>query len=204
MKKPLHLGITGGIGSGKTTVCRLFEVLGIPVYYADDAAKRLMVEDTELRGRLVEIFGAATYLPDGSLHRTYLAGIVFDNAEKLAALNALVHPAVARDGARWQTAQTDVPYTLKEAALLFESGSHRTLDGVITVYAPEDVRLQRVRARDGSSDEQVRARMRKQLPESEKLERADYILYNDGKQALIPQVLALHRLLCERAAARPV
>ena len=201
MKAPLHIGITGGIGSGKTTVCRIFETLGIPVYYADDEAKALMTADAKLRNQLIGAFGAATYLPDGSLNRPYLAELVFDNADKLATLNGLVHPAVARHGAAWQAAQTDVPYTLKEAALLYESGSDRALDGVITVFAPEEVRLARVMQRDGATAGQVRARMAKQLAESEKLARADHIIHNDGKQLILPQVLAIHRQLI--AAAMP-
>ena len=197
MQAPLHIGITGGIGSGKTTVCRIFETLGIPVYYADDEAKALMTADDELRARLVAAFGAKTYRPDGALNRPYLAGLVFNDAAQLARLNGLVHPAVARHGAAWQAAQTGVPYTLKEAALLFESGSDRALDKVITVHAPEALRLERVMHRDGATAAQVRARMAKQLPETEKLARADYIIHNDGEQALIPQVLAIHRQLID-------
>ena len=199
MQAPQHYGITGGIGSGKTTVCRIFEALGIPVYYADDEAKRLMTEDAPLRARLVEAFGEATYLPDGALNRTYLAELVFNDAAQLERLNGLVHPAVGRHSAAWQRAQRDVPYTLKEAALLFESGSERMLDGVITVFAPEALRIARVTQRDRTTPAEVRARMAKQLSEAEKLRRADFIIHNDGEQALIPQVLAIHRQIVRRS-----
>ena len=193
--RTLHFGITGGIGSGKTTVCRIFETLGIPVYYADDEAKALMTTDATLRTQLIDTFGPTTYLPDGTLNRPYLADLVFNNPDRLATLNGLVHPAVARHSAAWQATQSGVPYTLKEAALLFETGGEHHLDGVITVTAPEALRLQRVQVRDGVTAEQVRARMARQLPEADKRARADYLIHNDGEQALIPQVLAIHRQL---------
>ena len=195
--KKLKVGITGGIGSGKTTVCKIFETLGIPVYYADDRAKSLMTEDINLISKIKFIFGDGAYLPDGSLDRKYIADIAFHNPLKLKELNTAVHPAVLEDGNRWHAEQKDAPYTLKEAALIFESDSCKHLDKIITVFAPQNVRLERVILRGGNLTKQdIEARMAKQLPEEEKMKRANFIIYNDGEQALIPQVMKIHRLLC--------
>ncbi|MCO6478619.1 MAG: dephospho-CoA kinase [Phaeodactylibacter sp.] len=191
----LKVGITGGIGSGKTTACKVFETLGIPVYYADSQAKQLMVSDPRLVAGIKALFGPESYLRDGALNRPFIAQQVFSNDEKLKQLNALVHPAVAEDAERWHHAQENVPYTLKEAALLFESGSYKQLDKLITVSAPEKLRIQRVMERDGVSAEEVRARMKKQMPEEEKVKRSDFVIYNDGAHFLIRQVLDIHRAL---------
>lgn len=188
----LKVGITGGIGSGKTTVCQIFEALGIPVYYADQRAKWLMVHDPALVAGIKQLLGGQAYLADGSLDRAYIARRVFNDAELLQQLNLLVHPAVAKDGERWHCAQKGVPYTLKEAALLFESGSYQAMDKMITVFAPEEMRLQRVLARDGGEPEAVRARMKNQMPEEEKMRRADFVVYNDGRRSLVQQVLEIH------------
>jgi len=193
--RKLKIGITGGIGSGKTTVCRIFEALGIPVYYADERAKWLMAHCAELRASITAAFGAAAYTDEGHLNRAYLADVVFNDSQQLNRLNALVHPAVGKDAAFWHAQQQDVPYTLKEAALLFESGSYQQLDRVITVFAPRELRLQRVMRRDGVSSEQVQARMARQLPEEEKINRADYVIYNDGRASLVRQVWAIHQTL---------
>lgn len=191
---PRQIGITGGIGSGKSTVCRLFETLGVPVYYADDRAKRLMQEDETLRAAIAERFGEAVYAADGSLRRAKLAALVFGDAEALADLNALVHPAVFRDAADWSAAHRGHPYVMREAALLYESGSWRLVDEVVVVWAPEDLRVRRVMARDGVTEAEVRARMDRQWPDEEKRRRADHVITNDGSTPLIPQVWALHRL----------
>ena len=190
MKK---IGITGGIGSGKTTVCKIFESLGIPVYYADDRAKALMTEDEDLIKNVKALLGEKAYSEKGELNRPYVANIVFNDAAKLQQLNALVHPAVAKDGIRWQQSQSLVPYTLKEAALLIESGGYRALDYLVTVWAPKEVRLQRVLQRDGVTREEVEARMDKQLSEFEKLKIADFVIINDGEKSLVEQVVKLHR-----------
>ena len=143
-----RIGITGGIGSGKTTVCKIFESLGIPVYYADDRAKVLMTENKKLVDEIKKLIGDKSYFEDGSLNRQYIASVVFKNKNKLEQLNSLVHPAVAKDGILWQQSQSVVPYTLKEAALLIESGSFQALDYLITVWAPKETRIQRVIKRD--------------------------------------------------------
>ena len=193
----LRVGITGGIGSGKTTVCRIFEALGVPVYDADHWAKWLIANDPDVRAALIALFGSEAYLPDGTYNRTLVAALVFSDAEKLAALNAAVHPAVERHSRAWHErhAQAGHPYTLKEAALLVESGSHRFLDALIVVTAPEAIRVRRVVQRDGVPEAAVQARMRNQMPESEKAALADFLIVNDGQHLLIPQVWAVHQKL---------
>ncbi len=192
-----HLGITGGIGSGKTTVCRIFEKLGIPVYYADDRAKALMVADESLKTAITKVLGEQAYLESGDLNRPWIAQQVFGDAQLLEALNGLVHPAVARDGLQWQAEQATkgVPFTLREAALLYESGIYKTLDKIIVVSAPENVRVRRVMERDGVTEAAVRSRIDRQMPEAEKVAKADYVIDNSGQQPLIPQVVNLYRRL---------
>jgi len=190
----LKVGITGGIGSGKTTVCKIFEVLGVPVYYADDRAKELMQTDLKLIAAVKEIFGEKAYA-DGKLNRSYIASVAFSNKALLAKLNAAVHPAVARDSAEWMTRHGEQPYVLKEAALLFESGWHRQLDKVICVHAPQEERIRRLKERDKASYEEITARMKNQMSAEEKMKLADYIIYNDNRHRLIPQVLAIHHIL---------
>jgi dephospho-CoA kinase len=191
----LRIGITGGIGSGKSIVSRLFHALGVPVYDADTRARWVMENDPELRQQLQTAFGPATYDAAGRLNRPVLAGTVFNNPDLLAQLNGLVHPHVGSDFERWAAiqAQAGHPYVLKEAALLFEAGSYKQLDRVITVFAPVAVRADRVLRRDPHrSAADVQAIMAKQLSEEEKMARADYVLTNDDVQPLLPQVLALH------------
>ncbi len=190
----LRIGITGGIGSGKSVVARLFAVLGVPVYDSDSRAKWVMANDQLLREQLVAAFGAATYDAAGQLNRPYLAQQAFGNPERLAQLNELVHPRVDADFAAWSAAQAAAGhrYSLKEAALLYESGAYRGLDHIITVFAPLEVRQARVLRRDAHrSAADLQAIMRQQLSEEEKLARADYVVYNDDSQLVLPQVLAL-------------
>ena len=156
-----------------------------------------MVEDEKLVSDIKNIFGEEAYLTNGELNRKHIADIAFHNPLKLKELNAVVHPAVLEDGNRWHAEQKNALYTLKEAALIFESDSYKHLDKIITVFAPQNVRLERVILRGGNLTKQdIEARMAKQLPEEEKMKRADFIIYNDGVQALIPQVMKIHRLLC--------
>lgn len=188
----LRIGLTGGIGSGKSTVARIFETLGIPVYYADAEAKRMMDEDEILREELIRHFGAETYQAD-KLNRVYLAQHVFSDTERTALINSIIHPRTINHANEWMQLQK-TPYVIKEAALIFEAGAEKHLDKIIGVSSPETVRIERAMQRDGLTEEQVRARMSKQLPEEEKLKRCDYIIYNDGRQ-LIPQVYELHQKL---------
>lgn len=190
----LKIGITGGIGSGKTTVANLFAKLGVPVFFADSETRMLQNTDAELRAELIAAFGPETYLANGTLDRAYLARIVFADKAALQKVNSIVHPAVARHFAAWCAAHKSNAYILKEAAILFESGSQQGLDGVIAVTAPETLRIERVMQRDSISEEEVRKRMANQWPEEEKLKRANWIIYNDGR-ALEPQVEEIHHTL---------
>lgn len=191
----LHVGITGGIGSGKTTVCKIFEILGVPIYYADERAKWLMEHDKLLAEGIAGLLGGEAYSAEGKLNRAWISGKVFGDPGLLERLNALVHPAVALDGLEWQKQQAGRPYTLKEAALLFESGSYLFLDKIIVVTAPLELRMQRVMARDGVPMQAVKDRIDRQMAEEEKVQRADFVIYNDGNRMLIPQVMAIHREL---------
>ena len=195
----LRIGLTGGIGCGKTTVARVFETLGIPVYYADAAAKRLMNEDPAIRSSLIEKFGKASYTDSGTLNRSYLASLVFEDPEKREFLNQLIHPATIADANQW-LAKQQAPYALREAALLFESGAAEGLDYVIGVSAPISVRIRRVMKRDQLSEDDVKKRMATQLQDAIKLKLCDFVIVNDERVALLPQVLALHKKLIAIAA----
>ena len=186
----LRIGLTGGIGSGKSTVARIFEVLGIPVYDADSASKRLMTESEELKNKIMNSFGKEAY-QNGELNRKYLAEEVFNNGSKMALLNSFVHPATIKDAGEWMEKQK-APYLIKEAALIFESGSQKYLDYVIGVKASLPLRLQRTMERDNVTAGQVKARMGKQMDEEIKMRLCDYVIVNDEQHLLIPQVLELH------------
>lgn len=190
----LKIGLTGGIGSGKTTVAKVFEVLGIPVYYADDAAKQLMNNNESLKQQLISHFGTATYFDNGELNRKHLSSIVFADKEKLALLNSLVHPATIADAQQWFSKQT-AAYVVKEAALLFESGTTEGLNYVIGVTAPFTVRLKRVMDRDAVTAEEVKRRMANQIDEQLKMKLCDFVLHNNEQQLLLPQITALHEKL---------
>lgn len=189
----LKVGITGGIGSGKSTVCKVFEVLGIPVFYADDHAKRVMTDDPFLIEAIKSTFGKDSYLEDGSLNRKYIAKIVFNDARELAKLNAIAHPATFRAFDNWLKKVGDVPYILKEAALLFESNSYKLCNKSIMVFAPLDVRVARVLQRDNITRAEFDGRNSKQYSDKKKLEMADYVITNDDTKLVVPQVLDLHR-----------
>jgi dephospho-CoA kinase len=193
LKTPLEIGITGGIGSGKSLICRIFQQLGAAVYDADSHAKELMTTDGILVSDIKKEFGDLSYHPDGALNRSYLADHVFHDEEKLKKLNGMVHPRVAMDYTNWVRRQVGKRYVLKEAALLFEAGSDKLLDKIIVVSAPELTRQKRVLKRDPHRTvEQFKEIVEKQMPEEEKLKRADYIIVNDDATLVIPQVLKLH------------
>jgi dephospho-CoA kinase len=189
----IKIGLTGGIGSGKTTVAKIFELLGIPVYYADDAAKRIMNEDEELKTAIQKQFGKDAYDNEG-LDRTFLSAKVFTDPVQLEILNSLVHPATIRDAAKWMS-QQKTSYTIKEAALIFESGSAEHLDYVIGVYAPTQLRIKRAMERNHLGYEEVTQRINKQLDENIKMKLCDFVIYNDEQHLLIPQVIELHNKL---------
>ena len=186
----IKVGLTGGIGSGKTTIAKIFEVLGIPVYYADLAGKRLMNENDQLRKGIIDTFGEKVYV-NGKLDPPYLSSLVFNDPSRLDQLNALVHPAVLKDAEEWMMLQ-NAPYAIKEAALIFESGANIKLNYVIGVHAPEELRMQRAMNRDNISREDILARMNQQMSEKEKMNRCDFIITNDECQLVTPQVIALH------------
>jgi dephospho-CoA kinase len=189
----LKIGLTGNIGSGKTTVAKVFELLGVPVFYADDEAKKVMVTDAILIDAIKQTFGAESYFADGTLNRKYIAAIVFNNPAELEKLNALVHPAVFRAFEALEAKAKHAPYIIREAAILFESGSYKTCDRSIIVTAPLDKRITRVVQRDGISIDEVKKREGRQMPEDEKKKLADDVIVNDDSQLVIPQVIALHQ-----------
>ncbi|HEU4471782.1 MAG TPA: dephospho-CoA kinase [Flavisolibacter sp.] len=196
----LKIGLTGGIGSGKSTVARLFELLNVPVYYADEASKRLYHTHAGLMASLRQHFGEDIYAGN-QLNRQALASIVFNDPQKLALLNRLVHPLTITDAAEWMDRQ-QAPYVVKEAAIIFESGSAAGLDYIIGVYAPRALRIKRVMDRDGLTREEVTGRMDRQINEEIKMKLCDFVLTNNEQELLIPQVLRLHARLVEQAMAQ--
>ncbi|WP_373520271.1 dephospho-CoA kinase [Aquiflexum sp.] len=195
---PLLVGLTGGIGSGKSTVAKIFSILGIPIYYADNRAKWLMVYDEKLKKQILTHFGEKSYSEDGGLNRSYLAETVFSDEDKVKTINGLVHPAVKKDFESWAALQNS-PYVLKEAALLFETGSFKDLDKTINVSAPLKVRVTRVLLRDPHrTEKQVNDIIDKQIPDDEKNQRADFVIKNADNKLLIPQVLQIHSELLDQ------
>lgn len=184
------VGITGGIGSGKTTVAKMFAALGVPVYYADDEAKKLMNSSLIIRESLTSLLGEETY-NEGILNRKFMANKIFNDKELLEKTNAIIHPQVAAHFHNW-VGQQNYPYVLKEAAILFESGSFIDCDKVILVTAPEEIRIQRVMERDKVTREEVEARMQNQWLDSKKKQLADYILQNDLLSRTQEEVKNLH------------
>lgn len=187
------IGLTGGIGSGKTTVANFFKELGIPVYIADDEAKSLMNTSTEVKSRIIGLLGEKAY-PDGILDRKYVAAQVFNSPEKLEKLNSIVHPAVATDFENWKNSQNS-PYVIYEAAILFEKGGHKKCDAVILVTAPYEERIKRLKNRDKSSEEDIEARMKHQWSDSKKRKLADFEIKNLNLQKTREQVRKLHEII---------
>ncbi len=193
-----RVGITGGIGAGKTTVCRIFESLDIPVYYADYHAKEIMVREPEVVSAIRHLLGNEAYAEDGSLRRQWIAQRVFGNEILLQKLNEIVHPAVAKDVHLWFSSLENNgvwPYALEEAALLIESGSYKALDSVIVVTCPEEIRITRVMQREGIGREEVQSRMARQMSESEMVKKAHFLIQNDGSVSLLEQVFSIHQKL---------
>ena len=196
----LRIGLTGGIGSGKTTVAKIFELLNVAVYYADAASKRLYHTDAELMKNIKQHFGEDMYTND-QLNRSKLAAVVFSDAARLNLLNQLVHPPTLRDAEEWMKRQS-APYAIKEAALLFESGSAGGLDLIVGVSAPLSLRLKRVMDRDGVSREEVLRRTKNQIDEDMKMKLCDFIIRNNEQNLVIPQVLQLHESFLQLASDR--
>lgn len=182
------------MGSGKTTVAKIFEQLGVSVYSSDERAKQLMVENTSISNGLTQLLGDEAYTPDGQLNRSFISSKIFNNKELLNGVNAIIHPVVFVDFDTWLESHQSEPYILKEAAIMFESDSYKKVDKVIIVTAPDAIRIERSMKRDHASYEEVSSRISKQMPQSEKEKLADYIINNDGSELLIPQVLKLDAL----------
>ncbi len=195
----IRVGLTGGIGSGKTTVGRVFRTMGIPFFEADAEGRRLLVNDLGLKHAVVERFGASV-LKEDAIDRAALASIVFQDAAALKDLNALIHPAVRAAFDRW-TSEQRAPYVMMEAAVLAESAGHRTMDRIVVVSAPEAIRIQRVMERDGVREDAVRARMANQVSEAERLAIADHVIHNNDSRLVIPQVVEVHAALLKFAGA---
>ncbi len=193
-----RVGITGGIGSGKTTVCKIFETLDIPVYYADVEAKKIMASSLSVKLQLKTLLGEAAYHKNGKPDRKYIASRIFSDKELLSKVNQIIHPAVQDDAERWieqNRLKGKLPYVLKEAALLVENGSYKSLDVLIVVTCPEDIRIKRVMKRDHMTYAEVLKKVENQHPESEKIKVADFLIVNDGVRLLIPQVWEIHKKL---------
>ncbi|MCF8214944.1 MAG: dephospho-CoA kinase [Chitinophagaceae bacterium] len=196
----LKVGLTGGIGAGKSTVAHIFEVLGIPVYHADQEAKRLMQTNPSLIEKIKIAFSEKAYV-EGILDRQYLSSLVFNNKQQLELLNSIVHPFTIQDGLEWMKKQNS-PYAIKEAALIFESGSQGEFDVIIGVFAPPAMRIHRTIQRDQVDREKVMSRMEKQLDENIKMKLCDHVLINNEQTMLTPQVIALHEQLIKLSAER--
>ncbi len=193
----LKVGITGGIGAGKTLVANIFRTFGIPVYNSDEEAKRLMNEDDDLKGKIIDLFGRESYIK-GALNKAYLSEVVFKNQDNLVRMNNIVHPAVFKDYSKWLIKYDDDPITIKEAALLFESGSYKDLDYTILVSAPRSIRIGRVLLRDTNRSKiDIEDIIEKQMSESAKKKLSNFIIINDGKRMVIPQVLEIHKNLLQ-------
>lgn len=196
----LRVGLTGGIGSGKSTIARVFEVLGVPVYYADSAGRMLVDNDPGIRTEIIKHFGKESY-KDGRLDRQYISTIVFGDEKKRELLNEITHPVIISDAAKWMKKQ-NAAYIIKEAALIFESGSEKDLDYVIGVKSPRGLRIKRVMERDSTSKAEVIKKMESQMDEDVKMKKCDFLLINDEQQLLVPQVMALHQQLLQLAKGK--
>ncbi len=189
MKK---IGLTGGIGSGKTIVAKIFELLNVPVYYSDIRAKDILFNHPEVYHQLKAVFGNRIFTND-RINKKKLAEIVFEESEQLQKLNRIIHPLVAKDFEQWCKQHSDKPYVVKEAAILFESGAYRQTDKIICVIADENIRIKRVMKRDNVSEEEVQKRMKHQWTDQQRKAKSHYIIINDETQLVIPQVLTIHK-----------
>lgn len=192
------VGLTGGIGSGKSTVSKIFETLGVKIFHADEEAKKILAENAEVIDAVKKLFGNDIYDKNNNPDRRKIAEIIFRDKKKLEKLNSIIHPKVFEAFAQWIAGiPSNHPYVIKEAALLYESGSYKTLDKMIAVYSPLPLRMKRVMERDKCSEKEFLARAENQMPDEEKIKRADFIIYNDESHPLIPQVMEIHKMLCD-------
>ncbi len=191
----LKIGVTGGIGSGKSVVCKIFSSLGIPVYDADTEARKLVDTNEKIKTKIKKEFGSDLYDSSGHLDRKRMAAKVFNNKAALERLNSIVHPAVIKDSEEWIKQYKDAPYTVREAAILFESGTYKDLDKIITVIAPEELRIKRVMERDHKTKEEILSIILNQSGDRKKIKQSDFVIVNDERKLLLPQVLAIHEKL---------
>ena len=192
----IKVGLTGGIGSGKTLVSKIFEQLRVPVFYADTESKRLLDEDENIIFSLKKRFGEKIYSETG-IKKAKLASLIFNNNEALNFVQSISHPKVRENFLSWSQQQNS-SYVIMEAAILFETGGYKYMDYNILVYAPEDLRLKRVTERDGSTEEQIRERLKNQQPDEDKMDKVDWIIYNDGSTMIVPQVVELNKKIEEK------
>jgi dephospho-CoA kinase len=192
-----RIGITGGIGCGKSIVCKVFQLLGVPVFYADDEAKKLYYTE-EIKEVLIKKYGSQIYSSDKQLNKAMLASIIFSNPDELQFINSLIHPRVAKVYEQWCAEHKHLPYTLKEAAILFESGAYKEMDSVITVSAPKELRIKRIIKRDNLSRQQIEERINNQWTEEERIKHSDFVIYNDDKSLVLPQIVDLHNKLINK------
>ncbi len=194
MNKPLSIGLTGGIGSGKSLVADFFKLLGIPVYISDLEAKKLMQTNRLVRENLIDAFGEVVYSDSGELNRSELAKIIFNNGDALKKVNSIVHPQVRLHYKEWLSQHVGASYVIQESAILFDTGLYKNFDKIITVTADKEIRLNRVVERDSCSRESVLERMGKQISEQEKIEKSDFVIYNNT-ELIIPQIITVHNQL---------
>lgn len=190
---PIQVGVTGGIGSGKSIVCRIIRCLDVPVYNADERARWLTTHDPEIKQEIVALLGSDAYLADGTYNRTYVASRVFTDETLLNKLNQIVHPRVHRDTAQWLSRHGNAPYVIREAALMNRAGDNNTLDYVVVVTAPLDLRIARIKSRDSRTEAEIRVIVERQISDEARLNLADFVVENDMQSRLIPQVLRLHK-----------
>jgi dephospho-CoA kinase len=195
---PLQIGITGGIGAGKSIVCKIFACLGVPVYDADSRARWLTNNDPEIRSGIISLLGPGSYNELGLYNAGFVAPLVFKNEILLHRLNAIIHPVVGQDTLKWVTEQSGNPYVIKEAAIMNAAGENNALDYVVVVKSPVEIRIKRILKRDKRSEEEIRAIIERQISDHERDEIADFVIHNDEETALIPQVLKLHALFKNR------
>ena len=196
--RPLQIGITGGIGSGKSIVCKIFSCLGIPVYDADSRAKLLTNTDPEIRSKVIELLGPESYDKQGNYDRSFVAPLVFNNEILLKRLNSIIHPVVQQDTENWVQERQNEAYVIKEAAIMNAARDSNSLDFVVVVQSPVEIRIKRIRERDNRSEEEIKAIIERQVSDAERNEIADFVIHNDEETALIPQVMKLHKLFQDR------
>ena len=187
----IKIGITGGIGSGKTMVCKIFEVMDIPVYYADIESKKIVNNDIEIKNNLILLFGKSIYLQNKTIDKKQFSEIIFNDKQILEKVNSIIHPVVKKHYEQWLVENKEYKYTIKEAAILFESGSYKQVDKIITVVSPLEKRIERICKRDSLDRELILKKINNQMSDEEKIKNSDFVIYNNDKTLLLPQILKI-------------